>query len=76
MLDNLRRLSVDDLEDDGSGMSDSESLLSDPASISPVFAPEYQELTFLPNDEDWENSVASSDQMESLGDDDINAMDM
>ncbi|ROW14317.1 hypothetical protein VPNG_03964 [Cytospora leucostoma] len=76
VLDNLRRLSVDDLEDDGSGMSDSESLLSDPASISPISAPEYQELTFLPNDEDWENSVASSDQMESLGDDDINTMDM
>lgn len=43
VLDNLRRLSVDDLEDDGS---------------------------------DWENSVASSDQMDSLGDEDMNTMDM
>ncbi|POS74497.1 ubiquitin carboxyl-terminal hydrolase [Diaporthe helianthi] len=38
ILDSLRRLSVDDIEDDGS---------------------------------DWENSVVSSDQMESLGEDDI-----
>ncbi|KAI3401247.1 hypothetical protein diail_11953 [Diaporthe ilicicola] len=42
ILENLRRLSVDDLEDDGS---------------------------------DWENSVASSDQMDSLGDDDIRDVD-
>ncbi|KUI62719.1 Ubiquitin carboxyl-terminal hydrolase 34 [Cytospora mali] len=76
VLDNLRRLSVDDLEDDGSGMSDSESLLSDPESISPVPAPQYQELTFLPGGEEWENSVASSDQMDSLGEDDMNTMDM
>lgn len=75
-MDNLRRLSVDDLEDDGSGMSDSESLLSDPGSISLLSPPQYQELTFLPGDEDWENSVASSDQMDSLGDDEMNTMDM
>lgn len=76
VLDNLRRLSVDNLEDDGSGMSDSETLLSDPESLPHIPAPQYQELTLLPDGQDWENSVASSDQMESLGDDDMNTMDM
>lgn len=42
IMDNLRNLSVEDLEDDGS---------------------------------DWENSVGSSDQMDSLGDDDIRDVD-
>ena len=76
MLENLRRLSVDDLEDDASGMSDSASLLSDPESISPTFAPPCRELTFVPVCQEWENSVASSEQMDSLGDEDLNNMDV
>ena len=76
MLDNLRRLSVDDLEDDGSGMSDSETLHSHPASLPPITALQYQELTSLRGGQDWENSVASSDQMESLGDDEMVPLDM
>lgn len=72
ILDSLRRLSVDDLEDDGSGMSDSDSsLFSSPMS---VIRQQYQELTIL-RPKDWENSVASSDQMDSLGDDDIRDVD-
>lgn len=63
---------MDDLEDDGSGMSDSDSsLLSSPAS---VIRQECRQLTILAP-EDWENSVASSDQMDSLGDDDIRDVD-
>lgn len=52
-------------------MSDNDSFLSSPVSITP---PQYRELTLLPS-EDWENSVASSDQMDSLGDDDIRDVD-
>lgn len=70
ILENLRRLSVDDLEDDGSGMfSDRYSSLSE-ASVS-----EYRVLT-PPLIEDWENSVASSDQADSLAEDEIKEMDI
>lgn len=63
---------MDDLEDDGSGMSDSDSsLLSSPVSF---IHQKCRELTVL-TPEDWENSVASSDQMDSLGDDDIREVD-
>lgn len=71
-MDNLRRLSVDDLEDDGSGMLfDNDSLFSEHESLSG-----YQELTFVHHDEDWENSVASSEQIESLADDEMRDMDI
>lgn len=61
---------MDDLEDDGSGMfSDRESSLSEP-SVS-----ECRILT-PPHIQDWENSVASSDQAESLADDEIKEVDV
>lgn len=47
------------------------SLLSSPVS---VIHQQYQGLTIL-DAKDWENSVASSDQMDSLGDDDIRDVD-
>lgn len=53
-------------------MSDSDSsLLSAPVS---AIHQQCRELTRLAP-EDWENSVASSDQMDSLGDDDIRDAD-
>lgn len=53
-------------------MSDSDSsLFSSPVS---VIHQQYRELTIL-RPKDWENSVASSDQMDSLGDDDIRDVD-
>lgn len=53
-------------------MSDSDlSLLSSPVSVT---RQQYRELTILAP-KDWENSVASSDQMDSLGDDDIRDVD-
>lgn len=53
-------------------MSDSDSSLL--SSHVPAMHRQYRELTILPP-EDWENSVASSDQMDSLGDDDIRDVD-
>lgn len=53
-------------------MSDSDSSLL--SLRVPSFPPQYRELT-LPPFQDWENSVASSDQMDSLGDDDIRDVD-
>lgn len=69
ILENLRRLSVDDLEDDGSGMSDDDSFSSDPPQS------EYPELTRAVVEE-WENSVGSSDQGESLVDDEMRDLDI
>lgn len=70
ILENLRRLSVDDLEDDGSGMfADSDSSLSEPS------VPKCRVLT-PPRIEDWENSVASSEQADSLADEEIKEMDI
>lgn len=72
IMDSLRRLSVDDLEDDGSGMlPGNDSLFSEQESLSG-----YQELTFVHHDEDWDNSVASSEQIESLADDEMRDMDI
>lgn len=59
-------MSVDDLEDDGSGtLSDHSSLI---VGTSLSDAPE---LTSLPFVSDWGDSVASSDQVESMGEDEI-----
>lgn len=53
-------------------MSDSGSpLISSPVS---VIHQQCRRLTILTS-QDWENSVASSDQMDSLGDDDIRDVD-
>jgi hypothetical protein len=74
ILDSLRRLSVDDVEDDGSGMSDSGSSLFSPPVPVPSIHQECRGLTmFAP--EEWENSAVSSDQMDSLGEDDIRDVD-
>lgn len=70
ILENLRRLSVDELEDDGSGMfSDRYLTLSEScASESGMLTP--------PRIEDWENSVGSSDQAESLAEDESKDMEI
>lgn len=69
-MDNLKRLSTDDLEDDGSGtLSVSDCSIGDLGSLSDV--PNYQLLTSSVCDADWENSAGSSDQADSAGDDDM-----
>lgn len=66
ILESLQRLSVDDLEDDGSGTLSDHSSLNVDTSLSD--APELTSLPFVP---DWGDSVASSDQVESMGEDEI-----
>lgn len=61
---------MDDLEDDGSGM-----FFGRDSSLSEPSVSEYRVLT-PSRVEDWENSVASSDQAESLADDEIKEMDI
>lgn len=61
---------MDDLEDDGSGMfSDEDSLCSRQSESRD------QELTSVHIDEEWENSAASSDQVESLADEEMKDLD-
>lgn len=70
ILESLKRLSTDDLEDDGSGtLSVSDCSIGDPRTSSDV--PNYQLLTSSVCDSDWENSAGSSDQVDSAGDDDM-----
>lgn len=62
---------MEDLEDDGSGMfSDNDSLFSGQSESG------HQELTCAHIDEEWENSAASSDQAESLADEEMKDLDL
>lgn len=66
----MRRMSVDDLEDDGSGtFSDEDS------SLSELPLSDIQELTPMAF-KDWENSLSASDQIESVPDEDMKDLDM
>lgn len=51
----MKRITVDEIEDDGSGMA-----------MFSVIAYDVRELTF--GDPDWENSVGSSVELETYGD--------
>lgn len=69
LLDDLRGLIADDIEDDGSGMlSDSSCYIVEQAlSASDLNS----QLTGFASGPEWENSAGSSDQADSAGDDDM-----
>lgn len=70
VIENLRRLIADDFEDDGSGtLPDCDHFMDDAA------VPQALSLFQLTIDSDWENSGNSSDQVDSLGEDDIREFD-